>query len=124
MRDLVVGFLLLVGLQWLGEALVRALGFPVPGAVVGMLLLLGLLAFFGDPLLERIARAADLLLRNLSLFFFGPVVALVLDRALFAQWALPLSVAVFLGTPLAMLALGLVLKAAMPQRDVEEEERA
>ena len=114
MRDLVTGFLVLVGLQLAGEALVRALGIPFPGAVAGMLMLLALLAAFGERLLARIARAADLLLRNLTLLFFGPVLALVLDWADFAPWAAPLAVAVGIGTPLAMMALALVLKFSVP----------
>lgn len=122
MRDLLIGFLLLVGLQLLGEVLVRVSGVPVPGAVVGMLLLLLLLVVLGERFLERIARAADVLLRNLSLFFFGPVVALVLDRALFAAWAMPLALAVFVGTPLAMLILGLLLKATTGTKEGGQED--
>ncbi len=114
MRDLLFGFALLVGLQLAGEALVRALDIPFPGAVAGMLMLLVLLAIFGERLLARIARAADLLLRNLTLLFFGPVVALVLDYAGFMPWAAPLAVAVGIGTPLAMLALALVLRWSVP----------
>ena len=114
MRDLLFGFGVLVGLQLAGEALVRALGIPFPGAVAGMLMLLALLALVGDRLLDRIARAADLLLRNLTLLFFGPVVALVLDYAVFAPWAAPLAVAIGIGTPLAMLVLALVLRATVP----------
>lgn len=114
MKDLLFGFGLLVGLQLIGEVLVRALQIPFPGSVAGMLLLLILLAIFGERLLDRIARAADLLLRNLTLLFFGPVAALVLDHAKFAPWAAPLAVAIGIGTPLAMLVLALVLKYSVP----------
>jgi putative effector of murein hydrolase LrgA (UPF0299 family) len=114
MLELLAGFVVLVGLQLAGEALVQALGIPFPGAVAGMLMLLVLLALFGERLLARIARAADLLLRNLTLLFFAPVAALVLDRAQFAPWAAPLVVAVGIGTPLAMLVLALLLKHTVP----------
>ena len=114
MVDLLFGFGVLVGLQLAGEALVHALGVPFPGAVAGMLMLLVLLAIFGERLLGRIARAADLLLRNLTLFFFAPVVALVLDHANFLPWAAPLAMSVVVGTPLAMFALALVLKWTVP----------
>ena len=120
MIDLLFGFALLVGLQLAGEALVHLLGIPLPGAVAGMLLLLALLAIFGERLLNRIARAADVLLRNLTLLFFGPVVALVLDHGKFMPWAAPLAVAIGIGTPLAMIALALVLKYTVPP----EAERA
>lgn len=114
MLDLALGFALLVGLQLAGDALVHALHVPFPGAVAGMLMLLLLLALFGDPLLHRIARASDLLLRNLTLLFFAPVAALVLDHAKFAPWAAPIAVAIGIGTPLAMIVLALVLKATVP----------
>lgn len=114
MLDLLFGFALLVGLQLAGEALVRALAIPFPGAVAGMLMLLVLLGIFGEKLLARIARAADVLLRNLTLLFFGPVVALVLDHGKFLPWAAPLAVAIGIGTPLAMLVLGLLLKHTVP----------
>lgn len=114
MLDLLFGFGLLVGLQLAGDALVRALGVPFPGAVAGMLMLLALLALFGDRLLDRIARAADLLLRNLNLFFFAPVAALALDYAKFVPAAAPIAMVIFVSTPLAMIALSLVLKATVP----------
>jgi holin-like protein len=114
MFDLLFGFGVLVGLQLAGEALVRALGIPFPGSVAGMLMLLALLAVFGDRLLDRIARAGDLLLRNLTLLFFGPVIALVLDYAKFSAWSAPLAVAIGIGTPLAMIALTLLLRATVP----------
>jgi len=114
MFDLLFGFALLVGLQLAGEALVQFLGIPFPGAVAGMLMLLALLAVFGERLLNRIARAADVLLRNLTLLFFGPVVALVLDHGKFMPWAAPLAVAIGIGTPLAMIVLALVLKYTVP----------
>lgn len=114
MLDLLFGFGLLVGLQLAGDALVRALGIPFPGAVAGMLMLLALLVLFGDRLLDRIARAADLLLRNLNLFFFAPVAALALDYAKFMPSAAPIAMAIFVSTPLAMIVLALVLKATVP----------
>jgi holin-like protein len=114
MLDLVFGFALLVGLQLAGDWLVDCLGIPFPGAVAGMLMLLALLVLFGERLLNRIARASDLLLRNLTLLFFGPVVALVLDAGQFAPWAAPLALAVGVGTPLAMIVLALLLKHTVP----------
>ena len=114
MIDLLFGFALLVGLQLAGEELVRALDVPFPGAVAGMLMLLALLGLFGERLLTRIARAADLLLRNLNLFFFAPVAALALDYAKFAPLAAPIAMAICVGTPLAMIVLALVLKYTVP----------
>ena len=114
MLDLLFGFVVLVGLQLAGEVLVRWLDIPFPGAVAGMLMLLVLLMLFGERLLDRIARAADILLRNLTLLFFGPVVALVLDHGKFMPWAAPLAVAIGIGTPLAMVVLALVLRHTVP----------
>lgn len=78
-----LGVAVLLSIQGLGGVLVDALGLPIPGSVVGMLLLLGsLLAWGREP--AFLGRAADLLLGHMALFFIpagagvvalGPVLA-------------------------------------------------
>jgi len=75
--------LLLIVLQLAGEAVVRGAGLPVPGPVVGMLLLLAGLAVRarlagGAPPPEAFERTCDGLLRNLSLLFVPAGVGAVL----------------------------------------------
>ena len=67
--------------QLLGEAIVRALGLPVPGPVVGMMLLFALM-LFRAPLPSGLGETADGMLKHLSLLFVPAGVGVVqhLDR--------------------------------------------
>lgn len=93
---------LLLTCQLVGEVAVRSANLPVPGPVLGMvLLLLGLLALQRVPsALERTARG---LLDNLSLLFVPAGVGVIrhLD-ILRAQW-LPIAASIVGSTILAML---------------------
>ncbi|MDT7952953.1 MAG: CidA/LrgA family protein [Acetobacteraceae bacterium] len=90
--------------QLVGELMSRGLHLPVPGPVLGMIILLaGLLARGRDgetpPALEQ---AADALLGNLGLLFVPAGVGVVLYGPLLARnWA-PIATAVLLGTVLAI----------------------
>lgn len=71
----------LLACQLAGEVVVRALGLPLPGPVLGMILLTGLLLAF--PRLVQVVRAtAEGLLANLSLLFVpaGTGIVAHLDR--------------------------------------------
>ena len=68
--------LLLVAVYYAGTALVQATGMPLPGNLVGMLLLLGLLRL-GVVRLEHVQDAATLLLQHLNLFFIPLAVGLM-----------------------------------------------
>ena len=73
---MLAAFAILLLFQCLGEGIVFLLGLPVPGPVVGMVLLFAaLLAFPG--LQERIEAAANELLRHLSLLFVPAGVGIV-----------------------------------------------
>lgn len=109
---MVNALLALLAFQLTGEVLVRALGMPVPGPVVGMLLLFLALRLRGGvpPALQGAARA---LLDNLALLFVpagvGVMVHLELLRA--AWWQLLATVLV--STLLTLLATAAVMQALM-----------
>jgi holin-like protein len=88
--------------QLLGEALARASGLPLPGPVLGAVLLFTLIAWHGGPN-EALRRFADGLLRHLSLLFVPAGVGLIqhLDR-LAAEW-LAVGVALVGSTILTLL---------------------
>ena len=65
---MLAGFALLMLCQLAGEALVKISALPVPGPVVGMVLLAGLLAARA-PLPSGLTGTAQALLGNLSLLF-------------------------------------------------------
>ncbi len=77
---------LLLVCQALGEAVVRLAGLPVPGPVMGMLLLFGWLTFKGE-VPEPVAKTAGGLLEHLSLLFVPAGVGVVLYLDLVAaEW--------------------------------------
>jgi holin-like protein len=93
----------LIGLQWLGDALVARTGWPVPGALVGFLLLLGALAVRG-----RVPTALDdvsfPLLRHLMLLLIPSVAAVGLHAGLVWQHA---AAFLLVSTLVTVLTLGL-----------------
>jgi holin-like protein len=73
---LLAGLALLFAFSWAGEALRRATGWPVPGALLGMAGFWGVLRI--SSALERwIAPGAELLLKHLPLFFLPAAVDLL-----------------------------------------------
>ena len=88
--------------QLAGELSARALGAPLPGPVLGMLLLLLVLLWRGGPP-EPLARAADGLLGALSLLFVPAGAGIMLHAGRIAEeWAAVLA-AVVGSTALALL---------------------
>lgn len=84
---MILGFLALLGCQLAGQFLVDALALPVPGPVVGMLLLLLVLLVRRPGTDNGTVRAADALLRHLQLLFIPAGVGLIAYlRLIGAQW--------------------------------------
>lgn len=104
---LVGQFLLLAALFYAGAALVRATGMPLPGNLVGMLLLLALLRL-GVVRLEHIEEAAGLLLRHLNLFFIPLAVGLMAWGGLLGASGLGLGVSLAGSAAVCLAVAGLV----------------
>lgn len=99
------GFALLFSLQLGGELLARALQLPLPGSVIGLVLLLMALRF-GWLELDQVKAAAELLLQNLSLLFIPAGVGVMVYFELIAQQWLPLLVATLLSTLIVLTVTG------------------
>jgi holin-like protein len=95
---------LLWGISLAGRFLAEALALPVPGNVLGVLLLFGLLCL-GVVKLEQVARTADFLLRHLVFFFIPIAVGLMDWGATFAQYGLMLLLAVVISSVLPFFAV-------------------
>ena len=107
----------LVGLQWLGDAVVAWWGWPVPGALVGLLLLLGaLFAACGVP--QALDDVSTPLLRHLMLLLIPSVAAVGLYAGLLSQHA-----AAFLLVAVVVTALTLVVTAWTLQRLIRRSSR-
>ena len=100
-----LAFLLLVACDSAGRLLSWAFGLPVPGTVIGILILLALvLSLRRIP--EPVARVADFLLAHLNFFYIPAGVGVMSYAALLADDLWPVIVALFVSTFLAMLAAG------------------
>ena len=92
--------------QLIGEVIARAAHLPVPGPVIGMVILLAALLARGREAPAELGRTADGLLDNLGLLFVPAGVGVVLHLPLLARdWA-PLSLAILVGTLAAIAATG------------------
>ncbi|MDY0013048.1 MAG: CidA/LrgA family protein [Rhodocyclaceae bacterium] len=95
---------LLLAYQLAGEVIRVAFALPVPGPVIGMLLLFVSLALRGGPAPGKLRKASQGLLRHLSLLFVpaGTGVMLHLDRL--QDEGLPILAALVVSTLLALVA--------------------
>ena len=108
---------LLTGLAWLllcqtaGELLARLLQLPLPGPVVGMLLLLVALRW---PLVRTpVGAVADALLAHLSLLFVPVGVGVISQLGLLAEHGVRLLVVIVVSTWVGMAVTALVLRQLM-----------
>ena len=115
------GIAILLLLQAAGEALARALSLPIPGPVIGLLLLLPALSVV--ELRAPVAAAADALLSHLSLLFVPIGVGVVTHLALVSEYGVRLVVAIVLSTWIGMAVTALTLKALSHGARKQEPER-
>lgn len=108
---MVQAFAVLLSCQLVGETLVRFLGLPLPGPVLGLVLLaLGLVLI--PPLAALVRPLAQGLLSHLSLLFVPAGVGVVGHLATFGAEGLAIAAALVLSTVLA-LAVGAVVFVAV-----------
>ena len=102
------GLLVLLGCQLAGEVLARVLASPVPGPVLGLILLFaGLLALGRVP--ERLERTANAILEHLSLLFVPAGVGVVMYAGLVAREWLPIAAALVGGTVVTIAVTALLM---------------
>lgn len=95
--------------QLAGEVIARLTHLPVPGPVVGMLLLfVGLVIRKGVP--EGLDKVGTTLLSHLSLLFIPAGVGVMVHARLIATEWLPISVALVVSTALTLAVTGLVMQ--------------
>ncbi|HKI50441.1 MAG TPA: CidA/LrgA family protein [Geothermobacteraceae bacterium] len=102
---MVRGFAILLICQLLGEMIGRSLGLPIPGNVLGMVLLLISLRS-GLVRLAWVSEIADLLLGHMSLFFVPAGVGVMTYAALIGKEWLPITVATVVSTFVVMAVTG------------------
>lgn len=106
------GMAVLLAFQFAGELISTFLDIPIPGSVVGMVLLL-LALVRGIVRVEWLQAAADLLLSHMALFFVPAGVGVMVHFDLIAREWLPIAVGTVVSTFAVMAATGWVAKALM-----------
>jgi holin-like protein len=108
-------FLVLAGCQLIGEILRRVLHLPLPGPVIGMLLLATVLAIAGnDPGSDvaetsQLAQTANALIANMGLLFVPAGVGVIVEFGVLRQNWLPILAGLLLSTILGLVMTGLVM---------------
>ncbi len=105
------GITWLLLLQSLGEVLSRGLHLPLPGPVVGMLLLL--LALRWPLVHENVRPVAEFLLQHLSLLFVPVGVGVMTHMAILSQYGVRIAVVIVLSTWISLAVTAFVLRALM-----------
>jgi putative effector of murein hydrolase LrgA (UPF0299 family) len=116
---MLAAFAILLIFQCLGEGVAFVTGVPIPGPVIGMLLLFATLV--ARPSLGALVeRSANELLRHLSLLFVPAGVGIVVAAASVDGYWLAIVAAVAASTLLTMAVTALVLQALLRrgERDV------
>jgi holin-like protein len=98
-------------LYWLGNKITLLLNLPIPGNVMGMVLLFGLLAG-GIVRTEHIQVASGFLLKHLAFFFIPIAVGLMNWWDLFARHSLVLTLAVVISAVSALVSVALIAQLA------------
>ncbi len=105
---------LLVSCQFVGEVVTRGLGLPIPGPVLGLLLLLAGLVIRarlgrGGPG-SALTSTANGLLGNLGLLFVPAGVGVVTQLRVLGQNFLPVAVSILVSTFIGLMVAGWVMQ--------------
>ncbi len=116
---LILGLIILIAYHQTGEALMHWTGWPIPGSVVGMLLLFLSLVLFKSPA-NAVQPAAEFLLRHLALFFVPAGVGIMVLFDLIAEEWLAMLVGMVLSTLISLVFTAWVMQLLMPSNQIDD----
>ncbi len=105
------GFTALLALQSLGELVSRWLHLPLPGPVIGLLMLL--IALRWPAVQQCVGVVADFLLSHLSLLFVPVGVGVMTHLALVSQYGFRIGMVLVVSTWTSLAVTALVMRALM-----------
>jgi holin-like protein len=118
---MIAGLALLLGFQLAGEVIRLALGLPVPGPVIGMVLLLLVLILRQGPSVE-LRNTAGGLLQHLSLLFVPAGTGVMLHVNRLGEEGPAIAVALVVSTLLGVAVAGLTLRLLAGRRGTGDKE--
>ena len=113
------GLAALLVLQAIGEALAHAFALPLPGPVVGMILLIAALTF--PQLREPVKAAAEALLGHLSLLFIPVGVGVITHLDMISRYGVRLLVVIVVSTWIGMAVTALLLNVLLRRQPSGEQ---
>ena len=103
------GLLVLLIFQFLGECITDIFQLPIPGAIIGMLLLFIFLQYRQEPSKE-LALCGHFLIKHLSLLFLPASVGIFFLGEVFSTHWLPITFAIVVSTALALFITAIVMQ--------------
>ena len=113
---MIVAIGLLLGLYLLGEAIVQAGGLPLPGALVGLLLLFVVLCVRGR-IPESLGRVGGVLLRHIMLLLIPAVAGVMVHTDLLRAEGLPFVAACLVGAAITLAVTAITLGRMLARAD-------
>ncbi|MET0981069.1 MAG: CidA/LrgA family protein [Telluria sp.] len=113
-------FTILLLFQCLGEGIVFLLGLPIPGPVVGMMLLFAALLLW-PALQARIETAANELLRHLSLLFVPAGAGIIVTAGSGSGHWLAIIASLVVSTLLTLAVTALILRRLPPEQEEDRD---
>lgn len=111
----------LIGYQLLGETLATGLHLPIPGSVLGMVLLFLTLCFkHGIP--ETLAKGSCIVLSHMSLYFVPAGVGVIAYTALLKPYMFPLTIILIGSLLITMLSTAWLLTRQLNRQTLKGEE--
>ncbi len=120
---MIKGLVQLLLFQGLGEVISKLLGLPIPGPVVGLILLLGTLLIRNklDPDLDMVATGFT---QNLGLLFIPAAVGVVMFIPQLAEYGLAIAAILIISVGLSVAASAITFKLFPSHRESESEPAA
>lgn len=120
---MIKGLVQLLLFQGLGEVISKLLGLPIPGPVVGLILLLATLLIRNklDPDLDMVATGFT---QNLGLLFIPAAVGVVMFIPQLAEYGLAIAAILIISVGLSVAASAITFKLFPSHRDSESEPAA
>jgi holin-like protein len=115
-------YLIIMACLFIGEFISRVVHVPIPGNVLGMIILL-LALLMGVVKLEQVEKAADTLIGKLSLFFVPAGVGVMLYFDIISKYALPILGTTVISTLLVLVVTGHVTQLFIKNKAKEVGKR-